>query len=603
MAKRLPSLVGLVVGLVVLGTAPAGAQVFPGERIDRYEVDITIERDGSIVVVETIDYFFDEPRHGILRDIPTRIWYDDTYDRVYPLEILSVEASSGTPANYELEDVTTQEGSGTRLRIGDADRTISGKHTYRIRYRVERAMQAFPDHDELVWDAIGLEWTVGIEQAIVTVHAPVPIERINCSSGPYGSNAPCTVERLEGRTARFGASLLPPFQGMTVAVSLPEEAVEVPPPLLEERWSFPRAFTATPARVGGGIGVLALAIVGFVGLVFLRGRDERYAGSPVDVLHGQPGAPVEAVPVLDRTPTLAEFAPPDDIRPGQLGTLIDESANALDVSATIVDLAVRGYLRIEELEKTWMFGKPDFRLVRISEPDGDLLEYERILLTGLFRSGEVVQLSELKATFYQEFEQVQNAMYRDAVRNGWFPANPDSIRDRWRLIGMALFLVGCGVVFLAARYTTLGLVALPAPLFGLLVFFGAKAMPRRTAKGTAMKKRTEGLKMVMEVSEVELSRFAEAENIFTKLLPYAVVFGITEKWAKTFEQLGAMPDTSSWYVSSRPFAYAAFAGSVDGFTTLSSGVVGSRPASSGGSGFSGGGSSGGGGGGGGGGSW
>jgi uncharacterized membrane protein YgcG len=264
---------------------------------------------------------------------------------------------------------------------------------------------------------------------------------------------------------------------------------------------------------------------------------------------------------------------------------------------------VRGYLRIEELEKTWVLGKPDFRLVQLKEPSTELVDYERILLTGLFRDGGVVLLSELKTKFYERLEQVQAAMYRDAVKNGWFPANPDSIRDRWRLIGMAAFLLGCGVVFLAARFTHLGLIALPVPLFGLLIFFGAKAMPRRTAKGTGLTKRVEGLRMVMETSEVELSRFAEAENIFTKLLPYAVVFGITDRWAKTFEQLGAMPDTSSWYVSSSPFAYASFTESVDGFTTLSSGVVGSRPASSGGSGFSGGGSSGGGGGGGGGGSW
>jgi uncharacterized membrane protein len=107
---------------------------------------------------------------------------------------------------------------------------------------------------------------------------------------------------------------------------------------------------------------------------------------------------------------------------------------------------------------------------------------------------------------------------------------------------------------------------------------------------------------VIETAETHMSRWAEQENVFTRYLPFAIVFGCTDKWAKAFEGL-ALPEDTSWYVSSHPFLYASFAAQMDGFTVTTSGTIASTPAGSGGSGFGGGGSSGGGGGGGGGGSW
>ena len=107
----------------------------------------------------------------------------------------------------------------------------------------------------------------------------------------------------------------------------------------------------------------------------------------------------------------------------------------------------------------------------------------------------------------------------------------------------------------------------------------------------------------MEIAEKERQRFSERENIFSDYLPYAIVFGLTRKWAKAFEDLGFAPDTSSWYVGPHPFTALAFADSIDGFAVTTGGTLASTPASSGSSGFGGGGFSGGGGGGGGGGSW
>ena len=115
-------------------------------------------------------------------------------------------------------------------------------------------------------------------------------------------------------------------------------------------------------------------------------------------------------------------------------------------------------------------------------------------------------------------------------------------------------------------------------------------MPARPAPGTALTRRISGFRRVVETADEHLAKWAEQENVFTKYLPYAVVFGVTDKWAKTFESRGAaQAGDMSWYGSTRPFAYVAFADSIDSFAVSTSGVISSTPSGSGGSGFSGGG--------------
>ena len=129
-------------------------------------------------------------------------------------------------------------------------------------------------------------------------------------------------------------------------------------------------------------------------------------------------------------------------------------------------------------------------------------------------------------------------------------------------------------------------------------------MPRRTAKGTGTLRRVQGFRRFIEESEKERARFAERQNLFSEYLPYAVVFGATDKWARAFAGIdGQLPQTN-WYVGSYGyFTLGSFNDSMDGFATTTSGTITSTPSGSGSSGFGGGGFSGGGGGGGGGGSW
>ena len=600
----------LVVGLLAvaagLGAGPASAQS-SGERIASYDVAMTIEEDGDLLVREAIDYDFGfARRRGIERFIPVEFPYDDRHDRVYPIEVLAVETSEGAPDQAQV----TKQSDNLLIRIGDPNVTITGRHTYEITYRVEGALNGFEDHDELFWNVIGGQWRVPIEDVTVSAVMPADITQVACFAGPSGSRLPCDESTSTGGEATFAAARIAPRESLTVVVGFPTGVVPTPAPILDERWSAQRAFSLTPVTAGAS-GLLAVAGIGTVGtLAWRHGRDRRFVGGEVDIAFGNDTGQVEPVPLGGGSPSPVEFVPPDGLRPGQVGTLIDEVAHPLDVTATIVDLAVRGHLQILEVEPSGWSGQGDWLLRALDKPIDGLHPYERTLLLSIFEGTSEVLLSELKGTFASSLAQVQSELYDDAVAQGWFVTRPDHIRALWIGVGVAVIVVGAVLTGLAAAFTRFGLVPVPIVLAGIVLLACAGRMPHRTAKGTGVLRRAQGFRIFIEESEKERARFAERANLFSEYLPYAIVFGATEKWARAFAGLdGQLPDTGGWYVGNNGsflFNYLVFSSVMNGFTTTTAGTIASSPPTTGtmgGSGFGGGGFSGGGGGGGGGGSW
>lgn len=593
----------VIVALAValgLGVRGASAQA-GGEQVRSFNVDVVVQRDGSLGVVETIDYDFGSTEHhGIFRDVVTRQRYDGQNDRVYRLEGVRVTGSPGTPVDVAREEIP---GGVTRLKIGDADTLISGRHTYRIEYRLEGVLNAFADHDELYWNAIGHAWDVPIAAASVVVRFEASgfagSPEVACFAGPQGSSLGCKSSVVEGERATFTAGGLDAFEGMTVVVGFPKGVVSEPTPILVERWSFQRAFTIDALHLGLA-GALLAAVVGALARVYwLNGRDWRWQGAPT--LAG--GGAEERVPMFDGMPIAAEYTPFEGLRPGQIGTLIDEVAHPLDVSASIVDLAARGHLTIEEVPKEGWFGSADWRMKKVASPADKiaLLDYERLLIDGLFEDGDEVLLSDLKTKFAARLKLVQDALYADTVTRGWFFRNPSTVRASWLGVGVGVLIVSIGVLVLVAWQTSFGIVGIVAVVGALALIALHGRMPRRTAKGTAVLRHTLGFRRFIEDAETYRAEFAEKAGLFYEYLPYAIVFGCVERWAKAFEGLAMTPP--SWYGSSGAFNAVVFASAMSGFSTSTTGVLASTPGGSGSSGFGGGGFSGGGGGGGGGGSW
>ena len=273
----------IAVATTILASPAALAQT-GDEAIRSYDVQIEVRPDDSLRITETIVYDFGAAEHhGIFRDVPTRLAFNDRYDRVYPLHVESVTASGDTPAQY---DVSDEAGGITRIKIGDPDRTITGVHTYTIVYTVASAMNGFDDHDELYWNAVGDEWDVPVQNATATVTTPGGILDIACYAGPLGSYTVCDKKKTDGVTARFRQDELAPFEAFTVVIALPKGAVANPHPRLVEPWSIGRAFARTPLTLGLSGGLLALLIAGCGWLLWTRGRDRRFVGSPIDQTMG-----------------------------------------------------------------------------------------------------------------------------------------------------------------------------------------------------------------------------------------------------------------------------------------------------------------------------
>ena len=206
------------------------------------------------------------------------------------------------------------------------------------------------------------------------------------------------------------------------------------------------------------------------------------------------------------------------------------------MTATIIDLAVRGYLKIEEVDKEWYQFKHDWKLTKLPK-EGALRQYERSLYSGLFKSGDEVKLSDLKNTFAERMSKVREQLMDDAMSQGWFTRKPGTVKVLWGMLGILVLAGGVALTILLAIETHAALLGVPVIIGGILLLVASRWMPKRTAKGYAVLRHTLGFKRFIDESEKHRAQFAERANIFSEYLPYAVVFGATEKWAKAFDGL------------------------------------------------------------------
>jgi hypothetical protein len=568
----------VVAALMMTSAAPAVA-ADTGWRIDAFTADIAIRPNGSLNIVEAIDVDFNGlQKHGIFRIIPTRYRYDDTRDRVYGIFVHAVTDAAGRPLVYQV----TKGEAATEIKIGDPARTIAGRQSYRISYTITGALNAFADHDELYWNVNGDRWEVPMSVVTASVTGPAgAIQRIACFEGRTGSTDPCAPANTADRADFRATRPLPPGEQLTVVTALKPGAVSAGAPDLVQR---PRGigdyFSTSPLAlaVAGAVLVGGLWLVWW--LWWTRSRDRGPARGAI----------------------VAEFEPPQRLRPAQLGVLIDETADPRDLVATIVDLAVRGYLVITEHAKHGLFGHTDWTLDK-KRPGDDLLPYERRLFEGLFVGGDSVLLSSLKGTFAPTLKGAEGLLYEDAKGRSWFVADPSRVRTMYAGLGCLTALAGLGLVFLLGRTFGWGFAGIAVVPVGIALLLMNRAMPARTETGSALLAQTLGFKRYMDTAETDRAKFAEKEGLFTAYLPYAVMFASVDRWMRAFAGLDTAHAVSSFYVGPGPLTAAAFSSSFDGFSSSLASTVVSTPAGSGGSGFSGGGSSGGGGGGGGGGSW
>ncbi len=610
--KRLvvAALVVVVVAASARLAVPARAQA--GWQIDDMAIDYTIRPDGTLVADESIQVNFGgEPHHGIIRDLATKVECTapregaqppltpcpGNHDRVYDIRAIQVTSANGKPLLY-----STSESDGMlHVKIGDPDVTVTGKQSYSIHYEVRGALDAYSDHDELYWNATGT-WPATIAHAVVTVRLPAGASlKTTCYEGLRGIDRTCR-NSATGSSAKFEASRpLGPSEQLTIVAGWPRGLVQIQPPVFEKRLTVGDFFTFDWIEFTGLVLVAVSSIAAIVALWWNNGRDRRYR--TLYYLTNDPSEHTQ--PLFGHTDVVVEYLPPDDLRPAQMGVILDERADTRDVTATIIDLAVRGYLHITEIPKEGWFGHKDWKLTKV-ERESDLLPYEQELYDSLFEGSKTeVELSDLKNTFASKLAKVKDELYDDAMKRKWFTARPGNARVGWLLAGLAFILAGALLSLASGILFSRALIFTPAALAGVLWLPVSRAMARRTATGSEALRRVLGFRLYVATAETRMQEFNEQQNIFARYLPFAIVFGCVDKWAKAFKGIEdqAQASTSSWYTGTGAFEVMAFSAGLQGFASSVTTTMASTPGSSGGgSGFSGG-FSGGGGGGGGGGAW
>lgn len=542
------------VGLVVLlaGLAVSGALGSPAMAEDPvensvvtdFEATVRVAPDGELQVAESFRLDVGEQPHETLtRAIQTRVRFDDSRDQLYRVDGLAA-AVDGEVSEARLVE---SDGGTVDLEIApDSALEVGSTYTVTLDYRVRGAVSRTADGLELHWPVIqGLDYPV--ESASVGLIVP-GTSWAACFAGPAGSSMPCTATQItEQAHPDFYQEPLAANSRMTIVVGIPDNAGIAADQELAQRWSFARAFAATPLTLGVTLAALVIALALVVALWWSRSTGERATRRDVGTRPGPDAG--EVIGDVDGAPT---FVPPDGVRPGEMGTVLNERADVVDIVASILDLAVRGYLTIEELPHSSTYARTEWRLHRGGTSDeAGLLQSERAILAALFADGrDEVTLTDLAHTLPGNLGFVQDRLYADVVTQRWFAVRPDAVRSRWSTAGVVLAGAGVMLTVVLAAVTDLGLIGFGIILAGALLTWAGQVIPSRTARGSQLLGRLRGFNEYVETAELNEYPGQAHVELAERILPYAVVFGFEERWVRVLADTDE-DDTAdlgfSWY--------------------------------------------------------
>jgi uncharacterized membrane protein YgcG len=556
--------IALAVALALIAAAPAAAQ--RTLVIERFDAAIEVNVDGTIEVDETIRPRFTGSWNGIYRTIPIEYRTPQGLNYTLRLIIESVTDGAGAKLRYE----TSRERHYRKVKIW-VPGAVDATRTVHLRYRVPDALRFFDEHDELYWNVTGDEWDVPIESAAAVIHLPAGVSGVRATAfrGTFGSTDRAPVS-IDGNVVTVeAAGGLGFHEGLTAVVGWNPGVVHRP------------TTAEKTARVVSSNLPLAIPPLVFVGMWSLwrrRGRDPKLG------------------------PVTTRYEPPDAMTPAEVGTLVDGKPDMRDITATIVDLAVRGYLHITESESGGVFGffsskDYTFALKKPREEWSGLKTHERDLLDAMFGTGDEVRLADLKNKFYKHLPGLRDGLYSGLVSGGFYKARPDRVRLAYIAggiaAGVAIGLVSASIMGALGMQPGAGIIAGVLSAAGIIGF--GIFMPARTIRGTRGLESILGFQEFLSRVEADrLQRMVKTPEMFEKFLPFAMALGVEDNWARAFE--GIYREPPQWYTGppgGLMFQPRAFTGNLSRMSTQAAAVMASSPRSSSGSGFSGGSSGGG----------
>ena len=489
-------------------------------RISDFQDHIHVNRDGSAEVTERITVVFDGEFHGIHRTIP--IEYPGPNGTNYELYINVTSVSDGQGGALKYESSVSSGYRDLKIYIPDA---VDATKTLEITYRVRNGTRFFEDHDEFYWNVTGNDWPVPIDHATATVSFPDPAAgslRAQAFTGVYGSAERDATAKVEGADAEFETnSPLPMRGGLTIDVYLPKGILKEPGAITRFFWFL------------GGNAVVFLPLVTLAvmfPLWWYKGRD--------------PDPGVSVAPM---------YEPPAGISPAEAGTLLDDSIHPRDITSTMVDLAVRGYIKIEETsEKILVFNHKDY-VFHLLKPmaqwtDKDLAPHERVMLENVFQGGQQTRLSDLKNRFYTAVPIIRQDIMSALKNKGIYLLDPESANGY--SIGAAFVILIPFAIFQymgwANFFNSIPLLIVSVLVSAVVWWLFARVMSAKTIKGGRVRVAVLGFQEFMNRVDAERLKVMPPTT-FEKYLPYAMALGVEHHWAQAFA--GIVKDPPSWYVA------------------------------------------------------
>ena len=544
-----------VLGLLLFFPHFASAADF----IHSLEFEAFVNKDGTVDVTETILYDFGtEQRHGIFYYIPFKKVNQD--GKSFILDIAFKGVSDGNGNSYQY--TTSKSDDKVTIKAGDPDKTITGQHTYVIKYTLGGALTYFSDFDEFYWNAVGPGWAAPINNVSAVVNFDQTFNEGTldgvCYTGPTGVTAGNCIVTKEGNKLQFTTGSVRPGEAFTIATKFPKGY----------------ALQLEPKEDKSSIFVAILSI--FIGLVAVG----FYLGLPVFLLFKWLR---EKKYLKDNARIVAAWFSPPKTADGEPLTAVetaitaDVTAGSKAVPATIISLAQRGYIKITQKDKK------EFVFSKTEKTDIDpLRKYEKDLYEAMF-SGLSEEVSTKELSKNEKFGTAGTSLATTAgeylKKADVFKSNP--VNTSGAYTGLAVMSFFIGNIFL-----------------GLVSFILGRKSPARPEKGIQTYSEAVSLKNFLVSQDPQFDFQAQEMMFFEKLLPYATAFGVEDVWIKRFKDL--FNTNPEWYRGDDLTRLAVMNSVVN--SSFHSAGASSRSSSGFGSGFSGG-SSGGGGGGGGGGSW
>jgi hypothetical protein len=504
--------------LVLLVSVFTGVAQAKSWRVADFQDSITVSVDGSAVVTERITLVFEGEWHGIHRTIPIEYPGPNGTNYELFLAVTSITDGSGGKLKY---DSSTKDGfRDLKIYIPDA---VDATRMVEIAYQVRNGTRFFDSHDEFYWNVTGNDWPVPIDHASATVRFPMFAAgslRAQAFTGVYGSTQRDATATVDGAEAHFETTNpLPMRGGLTIDLYIPKDVLKEPSALAKFFWFV------------GGNPIVFLPVVTFLGMFVLwwwKGRD--------------PDPGVSVAPMYD---------PPPGISPAEAGTLLDDSIHPRDITSTIVDLAVRGYIKIEETaDKTLVFTNKDyiFHLLKPREQWGaDLVPHERVMLENVFAARPDTRLSSLKNRFYTAVPVIRQDIMAALKNKGIYLLDPDSANGYSVVAAIAIVAVFGILQYLgwANFFNSALLLVVCVPLSALIFWLFARVMSAKTMKGARTQVAVLGFQEFM--NRVDADRLkVMPPTTFEKFLPYAMALGVEHHWAQAFA--GIVKDPPQWYV-------------------------------------------------------